>query len=401
METSSWLCCQLGARENYAIARALALRHALERLITDSWFPTSSLLKRISVRAAKSLKARFHEDLADVAITSFRAGLISFEARRKFFGLSGWEAVCARNRWFQRRVVRALKRSDRRGDRSVNLFAYSYAARDIFRYAKSRGWKTVLGQIDPGPVEEDIVQAEVRSSALYQPRWKPAPRTYWQHWREECEMADYIVVNSQWALDCVAQAGIARGKLKLIPLAYESAHGCVPPKKYPDRFTRGRPLRVLFLGQINARKGVTRLLEAADALSNFPVEFIMVGPIHFGELPTIPNMQWVGRVSNRDIATYFQDADVFILPTLSDGFALTQLEAVAHRVPVIASRFCGEVVRDGIDGIILEEVTSAAIRETVQKLTNDPELLAKFSQATEVRQEFTLKALGEKLLILG
>ena len=106
-------------------------------------------------------------------------------------------------------------------------------------------------------------------------------------------------------------------------------------------------------------------------------------------------------VSRRETAHFYRGADVFILPTLSDGFALTQLEAFANRVPVIASQFCGDVVRDGIDGIVLREPTPAAIQQAIQGLINNPELVARFSQATQIRDELGLKALGEKLVTLG
>ena len=71
----------------------------------------------------------------------------------------------------------------------------------------------------------------------------------------------------------------------LFPLAYEAREvgsGALqdpPQRRYPARFTDERPMRVLFLGQMNFRKGVARLLEAAQILRDEPVEFWMVGPV--------------------------------------------------------------------------------------------------------------------------
>ena len=65
------------------------------------------------------------------------------------------------------------------------------------------------------------------------------------------------------------------------------------------------------------------------------------------------------------VESYYCDADVFILPTLSDGFGLTQLEAQAWKLPVIASRYCGDVVRDGFNGVVLEEVSARAIADVL------------------------------------
>ena len=120
-------------------------------------------------------------------------------------------------------------------------------------------------------------------------------------------------------------------------------------RTYPDRFTSERPMRVLFLGQINLRKGIARLLKAARSFQSQPVEFLMVGPIQINipeDLRSNRNIRWVGPVARNKVRNYYEQADVFILPTLSDGFALTQLEALAHRLPVIASRQCGDVITD-------------------------------------------------------
>jgi glycosyltransferase involved in cell wall biosynthesis len=46
---------------------------------------------------------------------------------------------------------------------------------------------------------------------------------------------------------------------------------------------------------------------------------------------------------------FYERADLFLFPTLSDGFGLTNLEAQAWSLPIVASRFCGEVVRDGVN----------------------------------------------------
>ena len=51
---------------------------------------------------------------------------------------------------------------------------------------------------------------------------------------------------------------------------------------------------------------------------------------------------------------------------MSDGFAITQLEAQAYRLPVIASKFCGKVVENGFDGIVLDEPSATCIAHAVR-----------------------------------
>jgi glycosyltransferase involved in cell wall biosynthesis len=161
---------------------------------------------------------------------------------------------------------------------------------------------------------------------------------------------------------------------------------------------------VLFLGLINLRKGAARLLEAARILRDEPVEFWMVGPVETAQASTIGNagrVKWFGPVTRNQGSEFYRDADVFILPTLSDGFGITQLEAQAHGLPVIASKFCGEVVDNGLDGIVLEEPTAACIAAAVRDCIADTDRLQKLAAASRLRDEFTIQALAKRLQKLG
>jgi glycosyltransferase involved in cell wall biosynthesis len=403
-----WLCCQLGAREHYAIPRALFRLSVLGRLVTDAWVPPSSFLRKLS---GSRLADRFHNELRDLPVIGFNSSLILFETLTRVRHLTDWQKIFARNRWFQRKVVSYLRSSQLSALNSQPiLLSYSYTALEPFRHAKSRGWKTVLVQIDPGPEEERIVAEEVAREPELAGDWQPAPEQYWVSWRKECDLADRIVVNSEWSREGVIRSGVATEKLSVIPLAYgppsagsqKSELGVA--RLYPDRFTNERPLRVLFLGQVNLRKGIARLLDAAQILRDEPVEFWIVGPVQITNATTIgrdARVKWFGPVTRSRAAEKFRAADVFILPTLSDGFAITQLEAQAHGLPIIASRSCGKVVESGRNGMILEEPSAACIAATIRDCIADPRRLQNLAAASRVANEFAIDALAQRLQALG
>jgi len=163
-------------------------------------------------------------------------------------------------------------------------------------------------------------------------------------------------------------------------------------------------MRVLFLGLINLRKGVARLLEAARILRDEPVEFWMVGPVEIANARTVGDsgrVKWFGPVTRENAADYYRNADVFILPTLSDGFAITQLEAQAHGLPVMASKFCGKVVENGLNGIILQEPTAMCLAAAVREYITNADRLQKLAAASRLRDEFTIEALARRLQELG
>jgi glycosyltransferase involved in cell wall biosynthesis len=394
-----WICCQLGAREHYAVPRALHRHSSLDYLITDTWVRPDSLLAMWK----RNLRERFHPGLADVTVCASNRSALAFEAQARLRGLAGWKLMIERNKWFQRRVITQLARHQRLTNRrTVTLFAYSYAARRLLEFARARGWQTAIGQIDPGPLEERIVARLYQENRVHRGDWQPAPPVYWENWRKECALADRILVNSAWSRTALLGQGVAAEKISVVPLAFEAGPEVESfERRYPAAFTTERPLRVLFLGQINLRKGVGPLLDAARLLRGEPVEFWFVGPIQIAvptELKQEAGIRWMGVVSRGEVARYYREADVFVFPTFSDGFGLTQLEAQAWKLPLIASPFCGDVVRDGINGVLLRELTAEAIASALLDFVRNPGRLPEMAARSAVENRFSLNNLASSLL---
>src|SRR5207253_11136411 len=97
-----WLCCQLGAREHYAIPRALFRLGLLGRLVTDAWVPPSSFLVKLS---GSRLADRFHDELRDAPVTACNSALVLFEALAHSRRLAEWRILMARNCWIERKDV--------------------------------------------------------------------------------------------------------------------------------------------------------------------------------------------------------------------------------------------------------------------------------------------------------
>jgi len=397
-DSSEWVCCQLGAREHYAVPRALDRRGVLSELVTDCWFSPRPVLNTWS----NGLADRFHPELNEAKVRSANFSSVLFELTSRAKDLTGWQLIGRRNDWFQNFAVSELARQAAKSNGTrTNLFAYSYAAVKILKLAKERSWPTVLGQIDPGPAEERIV-AQLHEDAGQDRLWEAAPAQYWDGWRLECDLADRIVVNSDWSRVALEREGVPASKISVIPLAFEPACEAISFKReYPEVFTAQRPLRVLFLGQINLRKGVRELLEAVKLLTGEPIQFWFVGPVQFAMPKTTESescIQWFGPVPRREVAKYYQTADLFIFPTLSDGFGLTQLEAQSWKLPIIASSRCGAVVENGVNGLLLSEVSGESIAKALLELLHSPGRLQRMSDQSGVREEFSLQSLSSALV---
>lgn len=396
-----WVCCQIGAREHYAIPRAIHCAQKLERLLTDCWVSPRSLYK---LTGNAGLRDRFHPDLATASISSWTLQSTIFEANCRLRRRQGWNRILMRNDWFQTRAIAELVRlSPRTGRSARTLFSYSYASSRLFKYAKAKGWRTILGQIDPGPAEERIVGNLHKANPSMATAWQPAPEEYWQNWRAECALADAIIVNSSWSRGCLEAEGISADKLRVIPLAFEPRPATPRfERKYPRAFSPSRPLKVLFLGQVNMRKGSALLLEAAYQMHEVPIEFWMVGDVQISipaAFRSLQSIKWFGACPRGEVDSYYREADIFVLPTFSDGFGLTQLEARKWQLPLIVSRHCGEVVTERANGIVLAELSTTDLVNALRFCADHPEMLKQWAEQSNEALFGTIR-LREALLSL-
>src|SRR6266581_5983248 len=98
MHYPSWICCQLGAREHYAIPRALHSRGALAKLVTDFWSsPGSRYLRALPSSLKQDLRGRYHPDLAYADVEGLNFSGLKFEIISRMRGRRGWAQIMARN----------------------------------------------------------------------------------------------------------------------------------------------------------------------------------------------------------------------------------------------------------------------------------------------------------------
>ena len=359
---------QIGAREHYAIACALHSRGKLAAMLTDFWVPQKHWLRVLP--GVKRLRDRFHASLGLAVVRAPNLTMFCFELWQRLLKRRGWPVNMARNTLFQKFAISKFDKLAMQHEQ-LALFSYSYAARDLFDEAKRRGWKTLLGQIDPGPEEERIVAAEHERYPKLGSRWQPAPTEYWAAWRQEIDLADVVIVNSEWSKQCLIKEGVAAEKLQVIPLVYEFKKTVVADKlaETKSQDAREQVFEVLFLGQINLRKGIARLIEAMRLLKDKPIHLTLAGPCEIdpSSWVDLPNVEWLGPVPRSEVGRLYENADVFILPTLSDGYAITQLEALSRGLPVIASAHCGAAVDHGVNGWILADLEPATIAEGIAR----------------------------------
>ncbi len=156
----------------------------------------------------------------------------------------------------------------------------------------------------------------------------------------------------------------------------------VDPVRMPE--LAGRPgadrLRIVFVGQAVERKGLPLLLRAFEALrEHLPTELTVIGPSREELEPMLldtTGVRMLGKVDDERKRAELEQADVLCAPSLGgESFGMVLTEAFAAGTPVIASNIPGyrDVVRDGVDGVLVAPGDAQALAECLRDLWEEPE----------------------------
>jgi glycosyltransferase involved in cell wall biosynthesis len=158
---------------------------------------------------------------------------------------------------------------------------------------------------------------------------------------------------------------------------------------------------VLTVGAVCLRKGAPYVLAAARELGK-RAEFRMAGAIQIvpgAEKRMREYVDLIGIVPRPEMASHYDWADVFLLPSLCEGSATATYEAMFQGLPVICTPETGSVVRDSVDGFVVPARNSDAIAEKLEKLAADRNLPAAMSEnARQNSANYTLEKYGERLI---
>lgn len=370
-----WFVSQIGRREHYALPAYLHRRGLLRLFATDIWAPWAS----------GPASAFCHHKLIQRFETSMRGAPVVSQPL--------WEILSAR--WGRRdpigRTVRegmafgafARRHFERRGVAETDvIIGYTAANLEQLRLARQRGARALHVQVDPGRHWYET-RRQAQSASPEAEDLSPMPDAGFfdrigQEWRE----ADRVIVHSAHSREALLAQGVDAARCVVIPPAF-AAVGEAPMR----RPGHARKPRVLFVGNHCLAKGYHTFVDAARR-AGAAYEFVSAGktmmrPDFLAEASR--HVRILGPKTRAEVRAEMARADVFVFPTLSDGFGLVQLEAMAAGLPVIATPCCGDVVRHGHDGFIVPPRDPAAIVDALESLRADPDRYGRLSAAAALR----------------
>ena len=246
--------------------------------------------------------------------------------------------------------------------------------------------------------KEKIVQSRVGASpgetAAF-PKWKARLLLHRKRFIKEYELADLLLVLSEKAAKTFRVRGFPGEKLFYLPRGVDIER--FKPGKRPEKF------RAVFAGALIKRKGIQHLLDAWHRLNLRDAELWLVGFVHEEAKPYLKqfwrdNIRVVGFVP--DPENYLSQGTVHVFPSQWEGSAKVTYEAAACALPQITTREAGDVVRDGIEGIIVKPADISAIEAALEHLYQHPEIAQEMGAAARRRvvENFTWDHFRTRLL---
>lgn len=206
--------------------------------------------------------------------------------------------------------------------------------------------------------------------------------------REEAEYdrADAITVPSEFARRTFLEMGIPAEKVHKVPYGVRLERFQKTADPPPDSFD------VLFAGTVSLRKGVPYLLQAFQRFNHPRKKLRLAGPVEpamkelFARFD-MTGVEVLGRQPQPRLAELMSASHVMVLPSIEEGLALVQGQALACACPLISSLHTGgeDLFRDGVEGFLIPIRDPDAITDRLNRLAEDPELRNRMSEAARQR----------------
>lgn len=208
-------------------------------------------------------------------------------------------------------------------------------------------------------------------------------------WRRSCG----VVANSG-GLQALARSFAPELPVAVIPNGVDATAFSPAPKQEEI----AGPVRLLFVGRLVYQKGLDVLLAALAPLAaetDFHLELIGDGDERAGleaearRRGFAPKLTFSGWLARDEIARRYRAAEVFVFPSRDEGMPNVVLEAMASGLPIVATAIAGseELVRDGINGLLVPSENAAALTGALRRIIADAALRAKMGRASRARIE--------------
>lgn len=188
-----------------------------------------------------------------------------------------------------------------------------------------------------------------------------------QYYREVV-LCDYCLVASEFVRKSVRYVDVADEKIKILRYGVD-----MEKFKFENKSEKSGPLNLLYVGGIIRRKGLHHLLRVISEFDPNTVKLKLAGNYDESydlvkKYKHFSNIEFLGYVTKDRLNEIYNDADAFVLPSLSEGMALVGLEAMASGLPLICSTNTGinDLINDYQNGIVFETGNNKQLHNAIE-----------------------------------
>lgn len=203
---------------------------------------------------------------------------------------------------------------------------------------------------------------------------------------EELALANVVFVASNFTRRTLEEANPLRATIVVLPYGAPAQ----PAALENTPRSSGAPLRVLFVGSLGQRKGLSYLFSACRLVKK-AVQLTVIGTRPAVECPVLDRelaaVRWIASCPHAQILAEMARHDVLVLPSLFEGFGLVLLEAMAMGLPIITTPHTAgpDLIEDGVQGYIVPVRDAPAIAAKLELLAAEPERLRDMSVSARLR----------------
>jgi glycosyltransferase involved in cell wall biosynthesis len=384
-----------GARDAYQVASALAEAGLLDRLITDLYWPNDrgwarALARQLPAGLRHMLLARNQTALPGRLVDQkLASGLTSFALDKLPRAPFSWRRRATR--WADAALGSAAgKRAAQNGSL---LLSYSYYGYHAF---STSGHPGMLFQAHPHPVsvrrllEQELADHPDCAPSLLKEWELSLPAEDFERLAAETRMAAHILAASSFTRKTLVENGTPAENVSVIPYGV-NLERFTPPSAFSRIQSPGR-LRLLFVGTINQRKGVKYLLEALRLVRHQGVELTICGRV-VDDLslfkPFASQVHIRPSVTFAELVEAYQQADLFVFPSVVEGFGQVLLEALACGLPILSTTHTAapDLIEEGIQGFVVEPRRPDLLAQRIEWALQHPTQLAEMRVAARERAQ--------------
>ena len=230
--------------------------------------------------------------------------------------------------------------------------------------------------------------------------------------RSACELADIIVaVSEQTKNDIVEFYSIDPKKIKVVYQSCDEAFYKKIPEESTNKIKEKYHLPdkyLLYVGTIEERKNLLSLVQALTIVKNIPLVVIGKKKAYFKKIQRFITANKLGvrvifpkNISNEDIPAIYKGAQIFIYPSLFEGFGIPIIEALSSGTPVITTRGGCFAEAGGPGSAYIEPTKHEQIASEIQKILSSPELRkSMIEQGFEHSKRFLPEVIASEMMNL-